>query len=129
LRNPPARRTLGDEAWDEERKIMRISAIQMAPGSDKAQNIAQARRLIDQAVAADRPDIVALPEIWTCLVGDRAAKVAADETLTRPGAPAQQDLGYCGGPCACWAGAGAGEHEDGAVGCFDGFALGLVEAG
>jgi nitrilase len=85
LRNPLARRTLGDDASDEEQKIMRISTIQMAPGSDKAQNIAQARRLIEQAVAADRPDMVALPEIWTCLGGDRATKFAAAETLPSPG--------------------------------------------
>ncbi len=64
---------------------MRISAIQMAPGADKAENIAQARRLIAQAVTADRPDIIALPEIWTCLGGDRATKFAAAETLPAPG--------------------------------------------
>ena len=43
---------------------MRVSVIQMNPGSDKAENIAQARRLIEEAVEADRPDIVSLPEIW-----------------------------------------------------------------
>lgn len=73
---------------------MRISAIQLAPGSDKAQNIAQARRLIEQAVAADRPDLVALPEIWTCLGGDRATKFAAAETLPRPGSPDQGGDAY-----------------------------------
>ena len=37
---------------------MRVSVVQMNPGADKAENIAQARRLIDAAVEADRPDIV-----------------------------------------------------------------------
>ncbi len=60
---------------------MRISAIQMNPGHDKAANLATAERLINDAVAADRPDMVALPEIWTCLGGDRAGKFAAAEVL------------------------------------------------
>jgi nitrilase len=57
----------------------------MSPGSDKAENIAQARRLIDAAVAADKPDLVALPEIWTCLGGTRAIKLASGEPLPEPG--------------------------------------------
>ncbi|MSP05830.1 MAG: carbon-nitrogen hydrolase family protein [Acetobacteraceae bacterium] len=58
---------------------MRVSVVQMVPGSDKGANIAQARKLIEAAVAADRPDIVSLPEVWTCLGGNRAAKFAAAE--------------------------------------------------
>ena len=46
---------------------MRISAIQMNPGADKKQNIAQARDLIQGALADGRPRIVALPEMWSCL--------------------------------------------------------------
>jgi hypothetical protein len=65
---------------------MRVAVIQMNPGHDKAANIAQARRLIEAAVAAERPDIVALPEVWTCLGGDRAGKFAAAEALPAPGA-------------------------------------------
>ncbi len=60
---------------------MRVTAIQMNPGHDKAQNLVTAARLIEAAVAADRPDMVALPEIWTCLGGDRAGKFAAAEVL------------------------------------------------
>jgi nitrilase len=60
---------------------MRVSVIQMSPGADKAENIAQATRLIDDAVDADRPDIVSLPEMWTCLGGDRATKMAEGEPL------------------------------------------------
>jgi nitrilase len=59
---------------------MRVTVLQMNCGADKAANIAQARRLIDES-AADRPDIVALPEMWTCLGGDRATKFAEAEEL------------------------------------------------
>ena len=51
---------------------MRVSVVQMNPGEDKLANIAQAARLIDGVVASDRPGIVSLPEIWTCLGGTRA---------------------------------------------------------
>ncbi len=64
---------------------MRVSVLQMNPGHDKAANIAQAGRLVDGAVASDRPDMLGLPEIWTCLGGDRAAKLAQAEALPPPG--------------------------------------------
>ncbi|HTU54856.1 MAG TPA: carbon-nitrogen hydrolase family protein [Acetobacteraceae bacterium] len=64
---------------------MRVSVVQMNPGHDKAQNIAQASRLIDGAVSSDRPDMLGLPEIWTCLGGDRAAKFDQAEPLPPPG--------------------------------------------
>ena len=64
---------------------MRLSVLQMNPGADKAANIAQAASLIDQAVAADRPDLVSLPEMWTCLGGDRATKQQESEILPPPG--------------------------------------------
>ncbi len=63
---------------------MRISVIQMSPGADKDENIAQARRLVKAAVAADRPDLVVLPEMWTCLGGSRDIKLGAAETLPAP---------------------------------------------
>lgn len=76
---------------------MRISVIQMSPGADKAENIAQARQLIEAAILADRPDLVALPEIWTCLGGNRATKFAQAEPLPEqganvPGGPAYEFL-------------------------------------
>jgi predicted amidohydrolase len=76
---------------------MRVSVVQMNPGHDKAANIAQAGRLIEGAVGSDRPDIVALPEIWTCLGGDRAAKFDQAEALppagsNEPGGPAYEFL-------------------------------------
>ncbi len=60
---------------------MRVSVIQMSPGADKADNIAQARRLLEAAIAADRPDLVSLPEVWTCLGGTREGKLAQAEAL------------------------------------------------
>ncbi len=64
---------------------MRVSVMQMNPGADKEQNIAQGRRLIQGAVAEDRPDIVSLPEVWDSLGGDRATRTANAETLPPPG--------------------------------------------
>ncbi|MCK8786401.1 carbon-nitrogen hydrolase family protein [Roseomonas sp. NAR14] len=73
---------------------MRMTVLQMNPGHDKAANIAQARRLIESAVRADRPDIVALPEMWTCLGGDRPTKVLAAEPLPPPGSDAPGGEAY-----------------------------------
>ncbi len=73
---------------------MRVSVVQMSPGADKAANIAQARRLIDAAVAEDRPDIVSLPEMWSCLGGDRATKLAAGEGLPPLGSNAAGGPAY-----------------------------------
>jgi len=64
---------------------MRVSVIQMNQGSDKAANIEQAQRLVEAAVAADRPGLVTLPETWTNLGGGRDARRAAAEVLPMPG--------------------------------------------
>lgn len=64
---------------------MRVTVVQMSPGADKAANIAQAGRLLEQAIADDRPAIAALPEMWTCLGGDREAKFREAEDLPPPG--------------------------------------------
>lgn len=76
---------------------MRVSVVQMNPGADKAANLKQAGRLIDEALAADRPDLVSLPEMWTCLGGDRATKLREAEALpvsgsNAPGGPAYEFL-------------------------------------
>src|SRR5208282_1566744 len=76
---------------------MRVSVVQMNPGANKDENIAQARTLLDQAIAADRPDIVSLPEVWDSLGGDRAVRNANAETLpakgsNEPGGPAYEFL-------------------------------------
>jgi predicted amidohydrolase len=69
---------------------MKISLIQMNSRADKAANIATAITLIEQAVAEERPDWVALPECFDFLGGSRADKLAAAEI---PGAgPASSAL-------------------------------------
>lgn len=64
---------------------MRVTVIQMNPGQDKEANILEAGALIAAAAEADRPDIVCLPEMWTCLGGDRPQKMSQSETLPRRG--------------------------------------------
>ena len=65
---------------------MKISLIQMNSVSDKAANIAAATKLIEEAVAGERPDWICLPECFDFLGGDRKDKWAAAEEL--PGGPA-----------------------------------------
>lgn len=69
---------------------MRVALIQMAPSSDREANLAQARRLVAEAVASDlvasgAPDLVVLPEMWSCLGGTAEAKRQAAELLPEPG--------------------------------------------
>lgn len=73
---------------------MRVTALQMNAGTDKAANISQAARLMCQAVAEDRPWMVALPEMWTCLGGDLAIKRREAETLPAPGSAAPGGPAY-----------------------------------
>ncbi len=62
---------------------MRLVAVQCAPGDDRDANIAQIDGLLNQA--GPGPALVCLPEMWTCLGGDRARKLSQSETLPRPG--------------------------------------------
>ncbi len=73
---------------------MRVTAVQMNPGADKAANVAQIRRLATAAIEADRPGLIAFPEIWTCLGGDRATKLAAAELLPEEGSNAPGGEAY-----------------------------------
>ena len=73
---------------------MRISAIQMNPGSDKSQNIAQARELIQGVLADGRPRLIALPEMWSCLGGDRETKFREAEELPPEGSNADGGEAY-----------------------------------
>jgi nitrilase len=68
---------------------MRAAAIQIQAGTDKAANIANVAPLIEQA-AAKGATLVSLPEMWTCLGGDRAAKLDQAETLPMPGRAAPE---------------------------------------
>ncbi len=64
---------------------MRVTVVQMNPGADKAANLAQADKLTEAAIGSEKPDMIALPEIWTCLGGDREAKFSSAEALPAPG--------------------------------------------
>ena len=60
---------------------MRVTVIQMTPTHIVEENLAQARDLVSRACRADRPDMVVLPEVWSCLGGTAEAKWIAAERL------------------------------------------------
>ena len=65
---------------------MKVALIQMNSGADKAANLEQARTLIEEAVAQERPDWICLPEVFDFMGGSREQKRAAAEEM--PGGPA-----------------------------------------
>ena len=60
---------------------MRVALIQLAADVDLDANLEQARALAEAAIAAERPDLVVLPETFTLIGGDAATRAAAAETL------------------------------------------------
>ena len=69
---------------------MKITVIQTNSMHDKVRNIAQAKGLVEQALVADRPDVLVLPEVWNYRGSSTADKLAnADEI---PGGPAYEAL-------------------------------------
>jgi deaminated glutathione amidase len=60
---------------------MKTCVIQMNSVADKAANLAQARRLIEEAAALEQPDWIGLPEVFDFLGGTREEKLAAAEPL------------------------------------------------
>ena len=58
---------------------MKIALIQMNSTDDKAANLEQARRLIEDCMAKENPDWIGLPEVFSFLGGSRKDKVAAAE--------------------------------------------------
>jgi nitrilase len=73
---------------------VKISLIQMNTQENFSANLAQAERLVDAAVAEDRPDLVLLPEMFTMLSENRDAKRAVAETLPGPDADAPPGEAY-----------------------------------
>ncbi|SAK82318.1 nitrilase/cyanide hydratase and apolipoprotein N-acyltransferase [Caballeronia hypogeia] len=49
---------------------MKISVIQMTAGESKVENLAKIERLVEEVVARDRPDLVALPEMIAFICGE-----------------------------------------------------------
>ena len=72
---------------------LRTSLVQMSPGSDLWHNLRTAEVLARRAIEADRPDLLSLPEMWSCLGGDTNAKLLAAEELPAPGSDEKA------GPC------------------------------
>ena len=66
-------------------QAMKISAIQMNSGGEKAANLAQAQALVASAVAADDPDMVVLPEVFAHIGGTVADRRTAAEELPARG--------------------------------------------
>ena len=60
---------------------MRVSLIQLAADVDLQANLDQAERLMEEAIQADRPDLVVLPETFTLIGGDPATRAAAMQSL------------------------------------------------
>jgi nitrilase len=73
---------------------MRAALIQFEPGQCRVANIDAAAGLIAQAVAAERPALISLPEMWTCLGGDRGTKLSQAEDLPAPGNSAAPGSAY-----------------------------------
>ncbi len=69
---------------------MKITVVQTNTMHDKVRNIAQAKGLIEQAIAADRPDVLVLPEVWNWRGGTTADKVREADEI--PGGPAYAAL-------------------------------------
>jgi len=67
---------------------MKVSVIQMNSGDDKAGNIAEAQRLMEEAIRLEAPDLLMLPETWDYLGGTPAGRLAAAEEV--PGGPAYE---------------------------------------
>ena len=60
---------------------MRVTVLQMQSGTDKAQNLREARRLCAEAVAEDGPDLLVLPEMFSFQGGSETGKRAAAEPV------------------------------------------------
>lgn len=60
---------------------LRISVIQMNSGADREANLAQAARLMEAAIDADRPRLIFLPEYFDFYGGEQEGKLAKAETL------------------------------------------------
>ncbi len=63
---------------------MRVTVIQVSPGHDLRENLISVGRLVGDACDDHDPDLIVLPEMWTCLGGTRADKLAAAETFPDP---------------------------------------------
>ena len=70
--------------------MLKITVVQTNSIHDKPKNIAQARGLLEQAIATDRPDVLVLPEVWNWRGGSTTDKLANADDI--PGGPAWELL-------------------------------------
>jgi deaminated glutathione amidase len=63
--------------------MFRVAAIQMTSTQDLSENLAQARELFDQAVERGA-DLVAFPEVFSCMIEGKKNILAAAESLHGP---------------------------------------------
>lgn len=64
---------------------MRVCILQMSPGQDKSENIAQAHALVERAISEERPRLIGFPEVWTCLGGSMRTRLDNGEDLPDSG--------------------------------------------
>lgn len=65
---------------------MKVALLQTNSQDDKSENLRQVERLFREAVAAERPDMVVLPEVFSYIGGRRETREAAAEVF--PNGPA-----------------------------------------
>lgn len=68
---------------------MRATLLQFEPGASRASNLSIVEAMLAAALSEAQPELVLLPEMWSCLGGDRATKLANAEPLPPPGAPGE----------------------------------------
>jgi nitrilase len=69
---------------------MKAVLIQMNSGDDKQANLQSAIKLIEEAIANERPDWICLPEVYDFMGGSKADKRANAEKM--PGGPAYMSM-------------------------------------
>lgn len=74
-----------------ENQTLKVALIQTNASGTKPANIAQAFELVRQACAAEKPDLVVLPEMFPFYSADRTAMLANAEDV--PNGPLYRDLG------------------------------------
>ena len=60
---------------------MRVTVVQMNSRDDKNHNLAEARRLAAEAIAADHPDLIVFPEMVSFLGGTEEQRLASAEDV------------------------------------------------
>ena len=73
---------------------MRATVIQFEATADRRRNIAEIEALAEKAVREDGPSLLSLPEMWSCLGGNRATKLDQSEILPEAGQPAAEGSAY-----------------------------------